>query len=99
MTVLFSDSVGLAATHSCVSLDELRPAHVEPPQLLGEAPAGLGICGLHQELPHLVQVGLAGAPLRDTLRCQLEADSFKVTAEIKSFDILVFKKVFVWYLT
>lgn len=53
------------ATHSGVPLDELCPAHIEPPQLLGQAPARLRLCGLHQEVPHLVQVGLAGAPLRN----------------------------------
>lgn len=59
-------------TYKRVSLDELGPVHVEPAQLLGQAPAGLRVRGLDQEAPHLVQVGLSGAPLSHGLRGDLE---------------------------
>lgn len=61
-----------SVTYKCVPLDELGPVHVEPAQLLRQAPAGLRVCRLDQEVAHLVQVRLSGAPLSDRLRRHLE---------------------------
>lgn len=58
-------------TYKSVSPDKLAPVHVDFSQLLHQTSAGLRICGLDQEVTHLVQVGLPRAPLSHGLRRHL----------------------------
>lgn len=53
----------LSLTYKLCYLDKVRPMQVELAEVICQSSAGHGVSQLDQEVPHLIQMGLAGTPL------------------------------------
>lgn len=64
--------IGDNSTHKHSPLHVVGPLHVQLSKFRYQGFAGSWVCDLDEEVTHLVQVGLQGAPLRHLLGCPLK---------------------------